>query len=280
MRADLHMHTVYSDGAYTPKELALRAKAAGLSLLSMTDHDSLEGLEEKRAAANEASLMFVSGWEVSSYAGDAKVHVLGYGCHKNAAYEAFLVQRKAGALARAEEMIKKANACFGLSLTLADAEALHQKKDAPLHTMHVVEAFARRLGCPKGELYMQYFSAGRPCYSDRMRPTPFDAVDIVHQTGGIASLAHPARIPLPPAAREALMDALVAYGLDGIEYTHSDHTESDRAYFRAYGEAHGLYLTGGSDYHAEGMRRRTLGEPPFVPDERLLEAFARFRGRA
>lgn len=277
MRADLHIHTVYSDGAYTPAEIAARVKAAGVELCSMTDHDSLEGLGEKRAAAAAQGLRFISGWEVSSYADGVKVHVLGYGCRPNAAYSAFLARRKEGALLRAEEMIGRANAVFGLSLTLADAEKLHLKKEAPLHTMHVVGAFASRLGRKKGELYQEYFSAGKPCYSDKMRPTPFDAIDVIHQTGGIASLAHPGRIPLGFEAREKLMDALVLHGLDGIEYTHSDHTDPERAYFRAYGEKKGLYLTGGSDFHAEGMRNRVIGQPPFEPDARLLEVFARLR---
>ena len=275
MRADLHLHTVYSDGAYTTEELAFRAKAAGVELISMTDHDSLEGLEEKRAAAKEAGLRFVAGWEVSSYAGEAKVHVLGYGCKPCGAYTAFLQKRREGALVRAEEMIGLGNKRFGLALTLADAEAYHLKKDTPLHTMHVVAAFARRLGARKGDLYLQYFSAGKPCFSGAMRPSPADALAVIHAAGGIAVLAHPGRIPLPAKERLTLMEALVAAGLDGIEYTHSDHTEEDRAYFRAFGEAHGLYLTGGSDFHAEGMRRRAIGEPPFFPDARLTEAFAR-----
>ena len=73
------------------------------------------------------------------------------------------------------------------------------------------------------------------------------------------------------------MDGLVRAGLDGIEYTHSDHTEVDRAYFRAYGERNGLYLTGGSDFHAEG-RNRVLGLPPFEPSGALLAAFSRLGG--
>mgnify|MGYP001860521750 FL=1 len=277
MRADLHIHTYYSDGAYSPAGIAARAKAAGVEFLSMTDHDSMEGMAEKRAAAEREGLGFVPGWEVSSYAGEAKVHILGYGCRANAAYREFLQKRRDGALLRAQEMIRKANELFSLSLTLEDVEKLHLKKNAPLHTMHVVGAFASRLGKKKGELYIEYFSAGKPCYSDLMRPTPFDAVDVIHASGGIASLAHPGRIPLAFAPRESLMDALVRSGLDGIEYTHSDHTEEDRAYFRAYGERNGLYLTGGSDFHAEGMRSRVLGQPPFFPDARLIETFARLR---
>ena len=112
MRADLHIHTYYSDGAYSPREIAARAARAGVDLISMTDHDSLEGLPAKRAAAREAGLAYVSGWEVSSYAGDAKVHVLGYGCAPCEAYENFLAARREGAIVRAKDMIEKANAYF------------------------------------------------------------------------------------------------------------------------------------------------------------------------
>ena len=197
MRADLHIHTYYSDGKYPPEELARRAKAAGLSLISLTDHDSLAGLHEKRAAAEGEGLSFVSGWEVSAYEGEAKVHVLGYGCLPDAAYEDFLEARRRGALARAEEMIQKGNAYFSLHLTLADAERFHLKKEAPLHTMHVVSAFSQKLGVKRGALYLSAFSAGKPCCSDIGRPTPFDALRVIHAAGGIASLAHPGRIPLP-----------------------------------------------------------------------------------
>ena len=109
MRADLHIHTYYSDGKYPPEELARRAKAAGLSLISLTDHDSLAGLNEKRAAAEGEGLSFVSGWEVSAYEGEAKVHVLGYGCLPDAAYEDFLEERRRGALARAESVLQGAD---------------------------------------------------------------------------------------------------------------------------------------------------------------------------
>ncbi len=277
MRADLHIHTYYSDGAYSPREIASRAAAAGVDLISMTDHDSLEGLPAKRAAAREAGLSYVSGWEVSSYAGEAKVHVLGYGCAPCPAYERFLEGRRQGALARAEEMIEKGNAYFSLNVTLADAERFHLKKEAPLHTMHVVSAFAERLGADKGELYLSAFAAGRPCFSVRCRPAPQDAVDIIHAAGGIASLAHPGRIPLGKEARRALMDALVEGGLDGIECYHSDHTSDEAEAFRAYACEKGLLVTGGSDFHAEGGRR-AIGLPLFEPSEALLAALFRREG--
>lgn len=277
MRADLHIHTYYSDGAYPPAQIAAMAREAGLSLISMTDHDSLAGLEEKTRAAADCGLSYVPGWEVSAYRGDLKVHILGYGCRICAPYEQFLRARREGALARAEDIIARANEYFGLDVTLADAERFHQKKDAPLHTMHIVAAFAERLGRDKGDLYAAAFEPGKPCHSLIGRPSPQNAIDVIHASGGIAVLAHPGRIKLSAERRFSLMDELVGRGLDGIECSHSDHTEEQTAQFAAYARLRGLLQTGGSDFHAEG-RNRVIGQPPFSPSEELLAAFRRLCG--
>ena len=277
MRADLHIHTYYSDGVFSPAPIAAMAREAGLSLISMTDHDSLAGLEEKTRAAADCGLSYVPGWEVSAYRGDLKVHILGYGCRICAPYEQFLRARREGALARAEDIIARANEYFGLDVTLADAERFHQKKDAPLHTMHIVAAFAERLGRDKGDLYAAAFEPGKPCHSLIGRPSPQDAIDVIHASGGIAVLAHPGRIKLSAERRFSLMDELVGRGLDGIECSHSDHTEEQTAQFAAYARLRRLLQTGGSDFHAEG-RNRVIGQPPFSPSEELLAAFRRLCG--
>lgn len=277
MRADLHIHTYYSDGVFSPAPIAAMAREAGLSLISMTDHDSLAGLEEKTRAAADCGLSYVPGWEVSAYQGDLKVHILGYGCRICAPYEQFLRARREGALARAEDIIARANEYFGLDVTLADAERFHQKKDAPLHTMHIVAAFAERLDRDKGDLYAAAFEPGKPCHSLIGRPSPQDAIDVIHASGGIAVLAHPGRIKLSAERRFSLMDELVGRGLDGIECSHSDHTEEQTAQFAAYARLRGLLQTGGSDFHAEG-RNRVIGQPPFSPSEELLAAFRRLCG--
>ena len=277
MRADLHIHTYYSDGVFSPAQIAAMAREAGLSLISMTDHDSLAGLEEKTRAAADCGLSYVPGWEVSAYQGDLKVHILGYGCRICAPYEQFLRARREGALARAEDIIARANEYFGLDVTLADAERFHQKKDAPLHTMHIVAAFAERLDRDKGDLYAAAFEPGKPCHSLIGRPSPQDAIDVIHASGGIAVLAHPGRIKLSAERRFSLMDELVGRGLDGIECSHSDHTEEQTAQFAAYARLRGLLQTGGSDFHAEG-RNRVIGQPPFSPSEELLAAFRRLCG--
>ncbi len=270
MRADLHIHSFWSDGALPPNELAIRARHAGVALLSITDHDNLGGLEEKERAAKLLGLAYISGWEVSAYERDCKVHVLGYGCRAGDAYHAFLEERKRGAVVRAKDMIRKANAHFRLALTVEDAEREHRKKETPLHTMNVVAAYAKRLGREGGELYREAFAIGKPAYSGLCRPSPEEAIDVIHASGGIAVLAHPARIRLPLGAQNALIGRLIAHGLDGIECYYTGHSAEETARFLALARERGLYVTGGSDFH-ETDGTHFIGQPPFEPDGRLLE---------
>ncbi len=272
MRADLHIHTYYSDGKHTPAEIARMAKESGVDLISMTDHDSMDGMEEKEGAARACGLLFVRGWEVSAYAG-CKVHVLGYQCRKNAIYDAFLRERKEGALLRAEDILKKANAFLGIHVTIGDAIAEMAVKDSPIHTMHIVRAVAKAAGEAPSALYTSLFDVGKPAYSEIGRPSPYDALEVIHGTGGIAVLAHPARIGMGEEEKLRLMDSLTDRGLDGIETIHSQHTPEETEYFGRYARERGLLTTGGSDFHAEGSPRK-IGLPPFEPGERLLSALA------
>ena len=94
LRTDLHTHSVYSDGYYAPEELCRRAENNGVQLLSVTDHDTMNGEEEKRAAAEKYGIRYVSGWEISAYAGESKIHVTGYRCQRNEAYLRFMKERR------------------------------------------------------------------------------------------------------------------------------------------------------------------------------------------
>lgn len=248
------------------------AREAGLGLISVTDHDTLGGLSAKRDAAEREGLLFVGGWEVSSYDGDRKVHVLGYRCTENGAYRDFAEARRKDALERAEEILKRGNAELGLSLTVEDAEREHLRKETPIHTMHVVRAFAKKLGRDEGELYRATFGYGKPAYIAPCRAlTPEQAVGLVLGTGGIPVLAHPGRIPMGEEELDSLILRLVRCGLRGIECVYTEHTASETARFRRMAEELGLLVTGGSDYHGtDGYHK--IGEPPFEPGEALLDA--------
>ncbi len=274
MLADLHLHSVYSDGVYTPDEICRRAKERGLSLLSITDHDTLAGEEDKRAAAKKHGLSYVTGWEISAYLEGEKMHILGYGCQLGDAYEKFMQERKRSAFLRAEDSVKKLQA-QGIPLSLDEVLLQRAKEDLPVHTMHLARALGRKLGMHEGEAYLRYLAVGKFAHSSIGRPTPKQAIDCIHACGGIASIAHPARILLPFEEREKAIKGMVALGANGIECYYTTHTEEETAYFNRLAKEWGLCVTGGSDTHYEeafgGRTAPRIGSPRFAPDERLLE---------
>lgn len=290
MRADLHLHSVCSDGKYSPYELVRRVKEAGVELFSLTDHDTMEGSEEARAAAREFGLSFVRGWEISAYENGSKLHILGYGCEANGRYENFLQRRIEGGILRARTMLKNANAFYGLHLTMDDITPYHVRVSSPIHTMHVVRAFAMKLCRTPSEIYVEAFVRGKPAFTEEGRPSPEEAIDIIHGTGGKAVLAHPGRVlclseeeeteyyrntlrkgeikAKSDRARDELLRRLADEGLDGIECFYTTHTAEETERFAAFARERGLIRTGGSDFHAEGGRAK-VGQPPFEADETL-----------
>lgn len=259
------MHSTYSDGRLSPRELVRNAKEAGLELLSITDHDSMDGDEEKRAAAESCGLRYLRGWEVSAQS-DRKVHILGYACSMDRAYGEFLGKRREESIARAEEMVGKASAYLGIEITMEDVDREHGGESI-VHPIYAVRAVARKLGRDDMELYRELFKRGKPAFTEPRRPSPREAIDVIHELGGVAVLAHPGR--MAPEGREELMEELVRYGLDGIECTYTTHTVTETEGFLAFAHKHGLYETGGSDFHY--MRGKpVLGSPAFEADDRFL----------
>lgn len=267
MRADLHLHSIYSDGKNTPDVICKLAKARGLSLLSITDHDTLMGLEAKRAAAKKYGLHYLSGWEISAYEGEEKIHILGYGCQINEAYERFTEKRKEASFARVEESVKKCNA-VGIPVTVEEVLSMRLQKDAPAHTMHIARALQKYVGGTDGEVYEKYLSRGKVANSNIGRPSPKEAIEVIHALGGMAVLAHPGRIH--SLDKKQLIISLKALGLDGIEAVYTTHTDRETAYFQTLAKEYGLIVTGGSDTHVEDGTRE-VGSPTFyLTDEKLL----------
>jgi predicted metal-dependent phosphoesterase TrpH len=269
MLADLHIHSVYSDGSYSPDEICRRAASRGIGLISITDHDTLAGLEAKRACAEKHGLSYLSGWEVSAYEGRVKVHVLGYGCKTEGAYESFVKERAEASFLRAKDSVEKFQK-IGVPVTFEEVLAERSSPDLPVHTMHIARAANRYLGIFQGEVYERYLAPGKPANSNIGRPTPYQAIDCIHAAGGVAVIAHPGRITLNFEDREQLLTRLCEYGADGIECAYPTHTEKDTEYFRALVKKYALFETGGSDMHYEdGVR--AIGSPQFSPSSKLLE---------
>ena len=248
------------------------AKANGVQLLSITDHDTMNGADIKLQSAKKYGLRYVHGWEISSYQSGEKIHVLGYGCQQNDAYCAFMEQRKEMAWLRAQESVDKLRA-LGLPITMEQVIAFRQDPTAPIHTMHVVRAAAVLMGLRDSQVYVEYFVRDKAAYSEIGRPTPKEAIDCIHECGGLAVMAHPGRIHGSEAHQVEWVEKLVEYGVDGIEGVYTTHTAKETENFKALAKKHGLFITGGSDTHIQD-ERHTIGQPVFVADEEFLEKFS------
>lgn len=275
MRADMHIHTYYSDGTQSPADVIAAAKCAGLGLISVTDHDTMGAADEVKALAAEAGIRAVDGIEISAY-GEVKVHMLGYGLDKSCpAYLRYYREAVEGSYARCEDTLAKLKSrdiCVPMDKVLAERTV----EGTPVHSMFICRA-AAKLGYANsaGAFYLAYLVDGKCAHSRVGRLTPEQAVATISTCGGISSLAHPGRISLEKSVKESLISRLKGLGLSGIEAVYSGHTEEETAYYKEIARKYGLLVTGGSDTHYAGGPR-SVGSPVFCPDEALLCALEKF----
>jgi 3',5'-nucleoside bisphosphate phosphatase len=245
---DLHTHTTASDGRCTPEELVARAAATGVTVLGLTDHDTVAGCAAAADACARRGIEFVHGIEITAVAADRDVHVLGYFVDpRSAALESFLAAQRRSRIDRVREMIHRLTA-HGMPL---DADSvLRPGLDDP----------ARAAGRPwiaramvaaghvrdVNEAFDQWLSRGRPGFVPRTGPGVEAVIERVHDAGGVASLAHPVLMKhddwIPAFARD---------GLDAIEAYHADHDQAATTRYLAFAADLNLLVTGGSDYHAD-----------------------------
>lgn len=272
IRADMHIHTYYSDGGQSPADVVAGARRAGANLISVTDHDNSLACRAVKELAEKAGIKAVSGEEISAYEGDVKVHILGYGTDPlNPAFAAFNKRLYDGAEERAFDILRKLEK---VNVRISYGEVLRERRceKSPLHAMYIAVAGARKgYASSPFSFYARYLNYGAPAFSCICRPTPEETARIITNSGGLCSLAHPGRISLDKDGVTSLVKRLVPCGLAGIEAVYSGHTANETQYFKELADRFNLLVTGGSDTHySEGNRR--IGDPLFYPDERLLSA--------
>jgi predicted metal-dependent phosphoesterase TrpH len=245
---DLHTHTTASDGRCTPAELVARASKAGVTVLGVTDHDTVAGHGAAAAACAAANLAFVPGIEITSVVGGADVHVLGYFFDRSpASLHAFLAEQRGRRIDRVRQMIDLL-AAHGMTL---DADAILQPG---------IEDPSRSVGRPWiaralvaagyvldiREAFDRWLGSGCPAFVPRVGPSPQQVFQRIHEAGGIASLAHPVLMQ-----HDEWIPGYAAAGLDAIEAFHSDHEPPDTERYLRMAAELGLAVSGGSDYHAD-----------------------------
>jgi len=252
---DLHLHTTASDGTLTPSDLVSRARAAGLSIFSITDHDTTAGLAEAAAAARACGVELIDGIEISAVEEGRDVHVLGYFIDPGApALRAFLERQRDDRLRRVREMgqrLAALGAPIDVEPILADAA-----RGRSVGRPQVASALlARGHVATRDEAFDRFLEFGGPAFVSRCGASASEVVAIVHEAGGLASLAHPGLL-----RRDHLIAPLAEAGLDALEVRHSDHDAETESKYRAMALALGLLVTGGSDFHGDhGHRVCRLG---------------------
>ena len=252
--ADLHCHSLFSDGVETPAALVSRAVRAELSALALSDHDAVHGLPDFEAAAAGTGLVTVPGTELSTRCDGEDVHVLGlFVDPEESAFAARLAEMRRQRDARGEAMVQKL-AAIGLPL---DLEALRRVVgNGAFGRPHVARAMvAAGFVRDFEEAFAKYLERGKPGYIPKPKWTLADAIGAVRAAGGLAVVAHPVWYADP----EKVVAQGVEAGLDGLEVVHSDHDGAATDRFARLAGRYRLLCSAGSDFHAPGEGRKDVG---------------------
>lgn len=263
---DLHTHTCLSDGSSTPTELLNEARLAALSALSITDHDTLQGFDIAMQQADKYEMELVCGVELSTtfyFDGvsnrELPVHLLGYFLNQppDREFRRWLVSISSCRRARNTQLMERLQS-LNINISWEDFPELGPDSSARPHFAKVL--VAKGYASDFQQAFDEYLSDLVLEGIKRKCPPTQDAIQRVIHNGGLAVLAHPARLkPVEPSSLECIIQELCRSGLGAIEVYHSDHTQKDTAIFLQMAEEYNLLTTGGSDYHGKNKPEVRLG---------------------
>lgn len=250
--ADLHTHSNASDGALSPTELVRTALEAGLCAVAITDHDTMEGVEEALSAGRELGIEVVPGVEISTIGpGGVEVHVLGYFLdHRHPELSEKLGVLRESRFERGRKIVEALNR-IGVGVSMDRVVEIAQ--GGAIGRPHVAKAIIE-IGAASSmdSAFGKYLVEGAPAFVGRYKVDPADAVRLIHNAGGVASCAHVAKLN-----RDDLLLELVREGMEAIEVYHPDHPSAGVRYYGKFAAKHGLIATGGSDAHCFATGKTT-----------------------
>lgn len=251
MASDLHVHTTFSDGRLTPEEIVAAAKDAGLSYIAITDHDTVEGIRHlyEQGLYPSKTLHIIPGIEFSCEVDEHDVHILGYDFDiYNQALEDKVTELSESRWARFSQMVEKLQE-LGYAITESDVLQIAGTSRA-IGRAHMARALVKKelVGSVR-EAFDKLLEHGQPAYVPHYRIEPEDAIALIRNAGGVPVLAHPKLV-----GDDAIVERMLALDFGGLEVYYPRHDEEDVARYKAMAEAHGLLITGGSDFHATSQR--------------------------
>ena len=265
--ADLHLHTQFSDGTFTPEELVLRAQNAGLACIALTDHDTVEGCARAAAACADVKMEFISGAELTAEHEDTEVHILGYFLDTQ---NRVLLDRIGKFQAVRQNRIREMCAALkqlGIPLKAEAVFALANCKSPG--RPHVARALVKeKLIGNLDEAFEKYLKKGRPAWVPKTKMSALEGVELIHEAGGLAVMAHPGL-----NRTDDIIPGLVKAGLDGIECFHTKHSTVMAERYLEIAEKYDLLVTGGSDCHGFSKKAPLIGTVK-LPYEHIEKLFA------
>lgn len=241
---DMHTHTTASDGHLTPTQLIDYALNKKLNGISITDHDSISGLEEgEKYAERFTDFLFIPGLELSTEYQQEEIHILGYSIHyQDKELVDVLYNLQNQRKIRAQKIITKLN---HLGLNITYDEVLKSAKEGNVGRAHIARVLFLKGYVENMKMaFIKYLSKGCPAYVPRYKLTPMEAIRLIKKVEGYAVLAHPGLLE-----KQDLIQHLIDMKLDGIEVYHPEHRQEDIERFIRIATQHNLVITGGSDFH-------------------------------
>ena len=266
MVIDLHTHTSYSDGTDTPAQLINKALAAGISIIGLTDHDSISGWQEATDALR-TGISLVPGAEISCQTPDGiSVHILGLLFDSNNSELINTLEKtRENRHGRMEKIIARINEA-GIDITMDDV--LEQLSDgATLGRPHLADALVKKgIVASRDEAFTQMLHNNSKYYVSHYSPTPEAAIKLIKAAGGVSVIAHPMASHRGRTISLETFGSIIQAGLDGIEVDHRDHSPEEKSQLIKLANESNLVMTGASDYHGNG-KLNTLGEYTTRPEQ-------------
>lgn len=241
--ADLHTHTTASDGRFSPPGLVERAALRGIKVLAVTDHDTITGLPLAMHSAKQFGIRLIPGVELSTFVSGIDVHLLAYGFDtQHAGMKAHLAEFRQARIDRTHAMIDQLRS-LGARITFEDVE---KRAQGSIGRPHIAQALVHSGFVESiNEAFTRYLADGAAAFVPKKSPGPRFLMDLVHDAGGVVSLAHPGMY-----VSERVAEDLVEAGLDAVEVIHpSHHLPEIVEMWEAFASKHNLKTSGGSDFH-------------------------------
>jgi len=253
MFADLHLHTNFSDGTYTPEELASFGRQHGLAAMSLTDHDTIEGCARMATACQTIGIEFISGSELTAELNGNELHLLGYFIDVQNPKLLTEMSRFQGVRQnRIREMVARLNR---LNIPLRAEAVFALANCLSPGRPHVARALVQAGFCKNlDEAFDRFLKKHKSAWVPKFKMSAPDAIALIHQAGGVAVMAHPGL-----NRTDAIIPDLVAAGLDGLECFHSKHSTAAAEHYLMLADKHRLLVTGGSDCHGMNKGKPLIG---------------------